>query len=59
MKQKLARIYIFIFMLFTFFSSLSCMYKLLDGHEALQTIYFLLHIGSFYMMMFWRPNNKE
>lgn len=59
MKEKLARVYIIIFTLFTFGASLYCMYQLLDGHEALQTLYFLLHIGSFYMMMFWRPHNKE
>ena len=54
MKEKFARVYIFIFMTFVFGSSLYCVIQLLDGHEALQAIYFPLHIGSFYMMMFWR-----
>ena len=54
MKEKLARIYIFIFMLFTFGASLYCVFQLLGGHKALQALYFPLHVGSFYMMLFWR-----
>lgn len=54
MKEKIARVYIFIFMIFVFVTSLYCVYQLLDGHKALQILYLPIHIGSFYMMLFWR-----
>lgn len=56
-NKKIARIYIFIFMTFVFFASLYCVFQLLDGNRILEMLYFPFHIGSFYMMLFWRRNS--
>lgn len=66
MKNKLLRIYVFIFELFVFFSSLACVMLLFNELEGswskiLSAIYFPIHVGSFWYMMnnSFRKNTKK
>lgn len=61
MKGKLFTYYVYLFTLFTFFSSAICVYELLDKlnipsgilHAIVYYGYFLVHIASFVAMIYY------